>query len=274
MAEPGSYAERHDRAREVFGRFAPGVEPDRVFASMERRFGALGSFGFDAVGDLWSRPQLSRRDRSLLVLSVLSAQARDEELELHAQVGLHHGLTRVQIEEVLLHVAAYAGFPAAMAAFRRMDAAFRKAEGVERIEGRRPAERLSDPERDARAADVRRTLTGGRAAADPATDLANMQRALGDVGTLAFRWAFGEIWSRPELSRRDRSLVVIALLAAMGQEGELAFHVPAGLHHGLTREEIEEIMVHLCLYAGFPKGVDGMRAARAAFAKIDARPSG
>ena len=52
MAEPGSYAERHDRAREVFGRFAPGVEPDRVFASMERRFGALGSFGFDAVGDL------------------------------------------------------------------------------------------------------------------------------------------------------------------------------------------------------------------------------
>jgi alkylhydroperoxidase/carboxymuconolactone decarboxylase family protein YurZ len=48
--------------------------------SMERRFGALGSFGFDAVGDLWSRPQLSRRDRSLLVLPVLSAQARDEEL--------------------------------------------------------------------------------------------------------------------------------------------------------------------------------------------------
>ena len=274
MAEPSSYAERHDRAREVFGRFVPGVAPDRVFASMERRFGALGSFGFDAVGDLWARPQLSRRDRSLLVLSVLSAQARDEELELHTQVGLHHGLTRVEIEEVLLHVAAYAGFPAAMAAFRRMDAAFRKAAGVERIEGRRPAEPLSDAERDTRAADVRRTLTGGRAAADPATDLANMQRALGDVGTLAFRWAFGEIWSRPELSRRDRSLVVIALLAAMGQERELAFHVPAGLHHGLTREEIEEIMVHMCLYAGFPKGVDGMRAVRAAFAKLDARPSG
>ena len=137
MAEPGSYADRHDRAREVFGRFVPGVEPDRVFASMERRFGALGSFGFDAVGDLWSRPQLARRDRSLLVLSVLSAQARDEELELHTQVGLHHGLTRVEIEEVLLHVAAYAGFPAAMAAFRRVDAALRKAEGVERIEGRR-----------------------------------------------------------------------------------------------------------------------------------------
>src|SRR5688572_17434978 len=61
MAEPGSYAERHDRAREVFGRFVPGVEPDRVFTSMERRFGALGSFGFDAVGDLWIAPGDSNR---------------------------------------------------------------------------------------------------------------------------------------------------------------------------------------------------------------------
>ena len=272
--EPGSYEARHARAREVFGRFVPGVEPDRVFASMERRFGALGTFGFDAVGDLWSRPQLARRDRSLLVISTLAAQARDEELELHTQVGLHHGLTRVEIEEILLHVAAYVGFPAAMAAFRRMDAAFRKAEGVERIEGRQPAEQLADDERDRRAASVRRTLTAGRANADPAVDLGNMQRVLGDVGTLAFRWAFGEIWSRPELSRRDRSLVVIAILAALGQGSELAFHVPAGINHGLTREEIEEIMVHLCLYAGFPKAVDAMRATREAFAKIDARARG
>src|SRR5262245_15577137 len=125
MAEPDSYEARHARPREVFGRFAPNVDPDRVFASMERRFGALGSFGFDAVGDLWARPQLARRDRSLLVLSTLAAQARDEELELHTQVGLNHGLTRVEIEEILLHVAAYVGFPAAMAAFRRMDAVFR-----------------------------------------------------------------------------------------------------------------------------------------------------
>jgi 4-carboxymuconolactone decarboxylase len=270
MGEPGSYEARHARAREVFGRFVPEVDPDRVAASMERRFGALGTFGFDAVGDLWSRPQLARRDRSLLVISVLATQARDEELELHTQVGLNHGLTRVEIEEILLHIAAYVGFPAAMAAIRRMDAAFRQAEGVERLAPRAPAEHLSDAERDRRAADVRRTLTAGRAAADPAVDLANMQRVLGDVGTLAFRWAFGEIWSRPELSRRDRSLVVLAILGALGQEGELAFHVPAGLNHGLTRTEIEEIMVHLCLYAGFPRAVDGMRAVRKAFEKLDA----
>ena len=272
MSDPGSYEERHARAEEVFAGFVPGVEPERMSASMRRRFGALGSFAFDAVGELWSRRELSKRDRSLVVLSVLSAQARDEELELHTQVGLHNGLQRAEIEEILLHVAAYAGFPAAMAVSRHVDAALRRAEGVERLEGREPAVRKSDDERERDAADVRRTLTGGRAAADPATDLANMQRILGDVGTLAFRWAFGEMWSRPELSRRDRSWWCWPSSAALGQEAELAFHVPAGLNHGLRRTEIEEVMVQMCLYAGIPKAVDGMRATREAFAKLDARP--
>ena len=98
----------------------------------------------------------------------------------------------------------------------------------------------------------------------------NRSLYIGGVGEWAMKWAFGEIWARPQLSRRDRSLVVIAILTALGQEQELAFHVPGGLNHGLTREEIEEIMTHLCLYAGFPRAVDGMRAARRAFAQLDA----
>jgi len=57
---------------------------------------------------------------------------------------------------------------------------------------------------------VRRTLTGGRANPDPARDLAAMEEALGGVGTIAFRWAFGEVWSRPELGRRERSIVLEA----------------------------------------------------------------
>ncbi len=269
MENEASWEERYQQGCETFGRFIPEVEPDKVFHSMERKMGALGTFAFTAVGEMWSRPQLSRRDRSLMIIAVLAAQARDEELELHTGVGLLHGLTRTEIEEINLHVAAYAGFPAAMAASRHMDAAFCKAEGVERIEGRQPADHLSNAERLERAADVRRSLTGGRAKSDPNEDLAAMTERLGDLGEWAMRYAFGEIWSRPDLSRRDRSLVVIAILCALGQDAELAFHVPAGLNHGLTRVEIEEIMTHLCLYAGFPRAVDGMRAAKEAFAKID-----
>lgn len=262
---------RHARAQRTFSKFVPDADPERVFASMERRMGALGTFAFEAVGEMWDRPELSRRDRSLMIISVLAAQSRDEELELHTKVGLNHGLSRTEIEEINLHIAAYAGFPAAMAASRHMDAAFREVEGVDRIEGREGAEHLDDDERLRRAADVRAALTGGRANPDPKADLEAMREMLGDVAEWAMKWAFGEIWARPQLSRRDRSLVVIAILTALGQEAELEFHVPAGLNHGLTRTEIEEVMTHLCLYAGFPKAVDGMRAARAAFARIDAR---
>ncbi len=139
-----TWEQRHARAAEVMGRFAPGVEPERMAAGMIRRHGALGSFTFDAVGHMWSRPELSRRDRSLLVISTLAAQARDEELAAHTKIGLQHGLTRVEIEELLLHVAAYAGFPAAMASVRVVDGALREVEGVERLEGgSRPSARTT-----------------------------------------------------------------------------------------------------------------------------------
>lgn len=271
-----TWDERHGDAMEVLSTMA-GVDQataEKIATGMERRYGALGTFAMHAVmGDLWCRPQLSRRDRSLVVVSVLMAQARDEELELHVANALTHGMTRSEVDELLLHVAAYAGFPAAMSSVRRVDAAYNGLDGLDRgaRREREAAEHIDDAERDKRAADVRRTLTNGRAAADPATDLANMVSLLGDVGTLAFRFAFGEIWSRPQLSRRDRSLCVIAILAALGQAHELAVHVPGGLHHGLTRTEIEEVMVQMTLYAGFPRAVDAMLAARAAFAKIDAR---
>ena len=114
-----------------------------------------------------------------------------------------------------------------------------------------------------------RTLTAGRAASDPAAALAGIQDQLGDVGLLAFDWAFGEVWSRPQLSRRDRSLVVVAILTWLGKERELAFHIPGALNHGLSREEVAEIMVQMCVYGGFPRAVEGMRAAQEAFAKLD-----
>ena len=262
-----TWEERFKEASETFSIFVPGVEPARALASMERNMGALGTFAFNAVGEMWSREALSRRDRSLMIISVLAAQSRDEELVLHTEIDIRHGLTRTEIEEINLHIATYAGFPAAMAASRKMDAAFCKVEGVDKIQGREGADHIDDDERLRRGGEVRQSLTAGKAAPDPQDDLDNMRGALGDVGEWAMLYAFGEIWARPQLSRRDRSLVVIAILTALGQEAELAFHVPGGINHGLQREEIEEMMTHLCLYVGFPKAVDGMRAVQEALDK-------
>lgn len=269
MTASSSYEERHARAAESFGVFVPGVEPERVASSLGHRLGALGGFAFDVVGEMWARPELSRRDRSLIVVSTLAAQARDEELELHTAVALRNGLSRTEIEEVVVTVAAYAGFPAAMAANRHVDAALREAEGVEQLDERRPPVAKSDAERDRDAADVFAGVAGAERPGDPAADIAALAKRLGDVGVLAYRWAFGEVWARTELSRRDRSLAVIAILTALGTVDELAVHVPAGLRHGLSAAEVEAAITHLALYAGFPRAVEAMRASRKAMAGMD-----
>ena len=66
------------------------------------------------------------------------------------------------------------------------------------------------------------------------------------------RTAWGDVWSRPGLSRRDRSLITVALLAALQHEGELAMHIRAAVRNGVTPEEISEVLLQVGLYAGVP----------------------
>ena len=64
--------------------------------------------------------------------------------------------------------------------------------------------------------------------------------------------AWGDVWSRPELDRRTRSLITIAILAALGREHELALHLRASRNTGATPDEIAEALLHVALYAGIP----------------------
>jgi len=247
-------------------------DPLRAATAMVRRHGALGTFAVDHVlGDLWSRPQLSRRDRSLIVVTFLATIGSIDELRSHVRGALHHGLSRTEIEEIVLQVAGYAGFPMAMQAHRIVDEVFCTIDGVERQSERSEARFKDDPERRADATAVLSMLFAGRTANDPAVARANIVDALGGVGELAFDWGFGELWSRTELSRRDRSLVTLAILAILVRPEELRVHIRGALNHGVTRSEVEEIMVQLTVYGGFPRAVEGMRCARATFERIDAR---
>ncbi|MBS1894786.1 MAG: 4-carboxymuconolactone decarboxylase, partial [Actinobacteria bacterium] len=67
------------------------------------------------------------------------------------------------------------------------------------------------------------------------------------------RYAWGEIWDRPGLDRRSRSVATLAALIALGAEDEIAMHVRAALHNGLTEAEIKEVILHTALYAGLPR---------------------
>jgi 4-carboxymuconolactone decarboxylase len=266
-----TYDERHRAAGEVLRAMAgPDVDVERSARAMARRHGPLGSHAIDYVlGDLWSRPQLARRDRSLVVVAVLAAMGSVDELAAHVEFGLNNGLTRDEVDEIVLQVAAYAGYPMAMAASRVVDEVFCRLDGVERQPPRQPAPAKGDAERRADAADVLRTLTGATDPVDPDQALAGLQRQFGEVGRLVFDWAFGEVWANDRLTRRDRSLVVVAILTWLSKPHELAFHVPAALNHGLSREEVTEVMVQLCVYGGFPRAIEGLRAAQEAFARLD-----
>ncbi|MBD0735116.1 carboxymuconolactone decarboxylase [Streptomyces sp. CBMA29] len=96
----------------------PGVFPPGDLDLRDGRFGEdLVEIGLTSVwGALWAREGLSRRDRSLVTISLLIALKAEAELKTHVRVGLTNGLTRDEIAEVIYHSAGYAGFPAAVAA--------------------------------------------------------------------------------------------------------------------------------------------------------------
>ena len=72
------------------------------------------------------------------------------------------------------------------------------------------------------------------------------------LGKLALDNVFGQLWTRPGLDRRTRSLITLAMLIALRATDELAVHLPAALRNGVTKREIEEVIYHASAYAGFP----------------------
>ena len=82
--------------------------------------------------------------------------------------------------------------------------------------------------------------------------------------------AWGHVWSRPGLTKRERSIITIALLAALGQDDEVAMHVRATAKTGATREDICEALLHVAIYAGVPAANHAIKIAKQAFEQMDA----
>jgi 4-carboxymuconolactone decarboxylase len=82
--------------------------------------------------------------------------------------------------------------------------------------------------------------------------------------------AWGHVWSRPTLTHRERSIVTIALLAALGQDDEVAMHVRATQNTGASRDDICEALLHVAIYAGVPAANHAIKIAKQVFEQIDA----
>jgi 4-carboxymuconolactone decarboxylase len=80
---------------------------------------------------------------------------------------------------------------------------------------------------------------------------------------------FGDVWERPELSKRDRSLITVAALVALNRPDQLRSHLARALDNGVTKEELIELITHLAFYAGWPNAMTSITVAKDVFSKED-----
>jgi 4-carboxymuconolactone decarboxylase len=85
---------------------------------------------------------------------------------------------------------------------------------------------------------------------------------------------FGDIWGRPGLETHERSMITVAALTVLGRSPEMKVHIRGALNVGISREKIQEMMIHLAHYGGWPVGVNGLRIAQEVFDSIDKKNKG
>jgi 4-carboxymuconolactone decarboxylase len=158
--------------------------------------------------------------------------------------ALDNGVQPSEASGLLAHLAIYCGWPSAVSAL----------EVYERIY-------------TARKVDTAALRSVGPRLPAPASDAARARAVNDELATVAPKFAqltndvvFGDLWRRSDLALRDRSLVTIAALAAMGDDDQLDFYLRHGVESGLTSAQIAEALTHLGFYAGWPKATKAIAA--------------
>ncbi len=97
------------------------------------------------------------------------------------------------------------------------------------------------------------------------------EKMLGDFAPklveLTDRVLFGDVWERPQLSKRERSLATVSALIAMNRPNQLRFHLNKALENGLKKEELIEVITHLAFYSGWPNAMSAIMTAKEVFSK-------
>jgi 4-carboxymuconolactone decarboxylase len=124
---------------------------------------------------------------------------------------------------------------------------------------------MDEQERHKRGMAVRREVLG-----DAHVDRAERHKDAfnEEFQDLITRYAWGEVWTRPGLSRQTRSCMTLGLMVAQGHWDEFKLHVRAAFNNGLTREEIKEVLLHAAVYCGVPAANHGFKLAEEVFSEL------
>ncbi|MEW5421714.1 carboxymuconolactone decarboxylase family protein [Amorphus sp. 3PC139-8] len=206
----------------------------------------------DLFGRVWQDPALSKRDRGLVTVAALIARNQTDELSDYIRLALENGVTPAEISETITHLAFYAGWENAMAA---VDEAADVFEDRNVSANQLPA---VDPDTmlplDEEAEASRQSF---------------VQETYGNVSQGVVdnteQLLFLDLWLRPGLEPRDRSLVTVAALIASGHVEQITFHLNRAMDNGLSKDEASAMLSHLAFYAGWPNVFSAMPVAKDVF---------
>jgi 4-carboxymuconolactone decarboxylase len=205
------------------------------------------------LGEVWKRPGLSPRDRSIVTLTVLIARNQTLEMPYYLNLALDHGVKPAEISEIITHLAFYSGLGNAMSAVAvTKDIFTRRGIGADQLAPVSPKllplNEKWEAERAKRVGEQFGNVSPG--VVQYTTDV-----------------LFLDLWLRPDLAPRDRSLVTISSLIASGQAAQLSSHLNLGMDNGLTQAQASEALTHLAFYVGWPNVFSALPVAKDVFEK-------
>lgn len=205
------------------------------------------------LGELWQRPGLSPRDRSIVTLAVLVSKNQAHDLPFYLNRALDSGVRPGEIAELITHLAFYSGWANAGAADAAARTVFAERKiGPDQLPPARPTLLPLDEKAEAARAN-------------------NVEENFGKVAPGVVHYTtealFRELWLRPGLAPRDRSLVTVSALVANGQVAQVTYHLNRAMDNGLTEQQAGEALTQLAFYAGWPNVFSAMPVFKEVFAQ-------
>jgi 4-carboxymuconolactone decarboxylase len=213
---------------------------------------ALAYFTQHAITDsLWHRRELPSRDRAVVTVAAIIARSQTIAMLHYFNHALDCGVTPQELSEIVIHLAFYSGWPNAMAAVPFLRQIFaERGIGSEELPEANPALLPLDEAAEAQRASA---------------VAANFGAVTPGVVQYTTDLLFRNLWLRPALAPRDRSLVTVSALIASGHVAQITYHLNRAMDNGLTREQASEVVTHLAFYAGWPNVFSAMPVVKQIF---------
>ena len=215
---------------------------------------ALAHYTHTAIEEgLWKRPDLSPRDRSIVTVSALIARNQTIGMLHYFNIALDNHVKASELSEIITHLAFYSGWSNAFAAVAIVKDIFeQRGIGTDQLPEVSPALLPLNE-----AAEIDRA--------------SRVQQDIGEVVPGVVQYTtdllFRDLWLRPALAPRDRSLVTVSALIASSQSAQITYHLNRAMDNGLKKAEASEVLTHLAFYAGWPNVFSALPVVKAVFEK-------